>query len=297
MKPNDNLRGILTMAAAIALLSLMDMGLKLLAQHYPPIQVAALRGLASWPLVTTWVLLTVPLRTLFAVRWPLHLLRVLIGIGMMTTFVYAIRDLPLTTAYTLFFVAPLIITALSGSFLGERVGWRRWAAILAGFCGVLVAMRPTGDGLLSWASLAVLGAATGYAVSAITVRVLSRSDSTQAMVFWLITGMGFGAAALAAPVWQPIQPQHWWLIGTIAIVGTLGQYAITEAFSRGEASVIAPIEYTALAWSLGFDAWRGDHLPDRWMWLGTVIIVASGVYLMRHERKANVELTRPDPSV
>lgn len=296
MKNTDNLRGILAMTSAMALLSLMDMGLKLLSQHYPPLQVAALRGLASWPFVAVWAFGTVGVRALLRVRWPLHALRIALGILMMSAFVYAIRELPLSTTYSLFFVAPLLITALSGPLLGERVGARRWLAILAGFGGVLIAMRPAGGGLLSWATLAVLAAATGYAVSAITVRVLSRTDSTQAMVFWLMTGMGFGAAALAAPGWVPIEPAHWWLIGGVAVVGSLGQYAITEAFSRGEASVIAPIEYTTLAWGLGFDLLRGDRLPDAGMWLGAAIIVASGIYLMRHESKATVELTRPDPS-
>ena len=120
----NNRRGMVTMLIAIGLLSVMDMGLKLLAQHYPPIQVAALRGLASWPLVLVWVLATTGLRPLLRARWPLHVLRICIGIGMMTTFIFAIRDLPLTTAYTLFFIAPLLITALSGPLLGEQVGLR-----------------------------------------------------------------------------------------------------------------------------------------------------------------------------
>lgn len=284
----NNRRGMVTMLIAIGLLSIMDMGLKLLAQHYPPIQVAALRGLASWPLVLVWVLATTGLRPLLRARWPLHALRACLGIGMMTTFIFAIRDLPLTTAYTLFFIAPLLITALSGPLLGEQVGLRRWLAIAAGFVGVLVAMRPGSTGLDSWAALAVLGAATGYALSAITVRVLARTDSTQVMVFWLVTSMGFGAAVLAAPGWVPLRSEDLWLIAGVGLIGTLGQYAITEAFKQAEASAIAAVEYTALVWSLGFDAWRGDRLPDAWMWTGCAIIIASGLYLMRLERKPTV---------
>ena len=290
----NNRRGMVTMLIAIGLLSVMDMGLKLLAQHYPPIQVAALRGLASWPLVLVWVLATTGLRPLLRARWPLHVLRICIGIGMMTTFIFAIRDLPLTTAYTLFFIAPLLITALSGPLLGEQVGLRRWLAIVAGFVGVLVAMRPGSAGLDSWAALAVLAAATGYALAAITVRVLSRTDSTQVMVFWVITGMGFGAAVLAAPGWVPLRSEDLWLIAGVGLIGTLGQYAITEAFKQGEASAIASVEYTALVWSLGFDAWRGDRLPDAWMWAGCAIIIASGLYLMRLERKPTVTVPEAD---
>ena len=118
------------------------------------------------------------LRALLRVRWPLHLLRGALGIAMMASFVYALRTLPLSTAYSIFFVAPLLITALSVPILRERVGPRRCTAIAVGLLGVLVVLRPTGEGMLTLAGLAVLLAAFGYAVSAITVRVLSRTDST-----------------------------------------------------------------------------------------------------------------------
>jgi drug/metabolite transporter (DMT)-like permease len=147
---NRNLPGILLMLCAVGLLSLMDAGLKELAQRYPPFQLGALRALASLPWALAWILATTGLRPLLRVRWPLHLLRGVIGIGMMGAFVYALSLLPLTTAYTLFFVAPLFITLLSVLLLGERVNAGRWLAIAVGFAGVLIAMRPTGEGLLSW---------------------------------------------------------------------------------------------------------------------------------------------------
>ena len=283
--PASNLRGIVTMFFAVSLLSLMDVLLKVLSEHYPPLQVGALRAAASWPLALIWVLATTGLRPLLQVRWPLHLLRGVLGITMMASFVYAVSVLPLTTTYTLFFVAPLMITALSVPLLGERVGPKRWIAIAVGFAGVLVALRPTGEGMLTWAGIAALVGAAGYAVSAITVRVLARTDSTQSMVFWLLTMMAVGSAALAAPHWVAIQPEHWIWIAGVGVIGILGQYAITEAFRHGEASVLAPIEYTALAWGLGFDLMLWGVLPDGVTWVGAAIIVASGIYLMRHERE------------
>ena len=156
---NPNARGIVTMLCAVALLSLMDAGLKLLAPHYPALQVAALRALASWPLALIWVIATTGLGALLRVRWPLHLLRGALGVAMMGTFIYGLRTLPLTSALTIFFVAPLLITALSVPLLGERVGPARWLAILAGFGGVLIALRPSGEGTLSWAGVAILGCA------------------------------------------------------------------------------------------------------------------------------------------
>lgn len=272
------------MLAAVALFSLMDAGLKGLSTEYPPFQVAALRGAASLPFVLAWATMTTGLRPLLRVRWSLHLLRGVFGVAMMASFVHALRTLPLSTAYSIFFVAPLLITALSVPMLRERVGPRRWSAIAVGLLGVVVLLRPSGEGLGSFASLAVLLAATMYAVSAITVRVLARTDSTQAMVVWLMALLALGAGALAWPQWVPLQAEHAWLIAGIGLAGALGQVAITEAFRLGEASLIAPLEYTALVWGVLLDLALWGVLPDAVTWLGAAIIVASGLYLLRRER-------------
>lgn len=285
----DNLRGIVTMLCAVSLLSLMDAGLKQLSAHYPPLQVTALRSLASWPFVAIWVTSTTGLKAMFRARWGLHLLRGAIGVATLSLFVFGIRYLPLSTAYTLFFVAPMIITALSALVLRERVQPARWIIIGIGFAGVLIALRPTGHGVFTWAGVAILLGAFGYSVSAITVRVLGRTDSTQSMVFWVLTLMALGALALAAPDWVHISGDDWMLIGAVGLVGAMGQFAITDAFRRAEASVIAPIEYTALAWSINFDAWVWHMLPDAMTWVGAAVIIASGLYLIRHERAAHVE--------
>ena len=289
MSRHNNFRGIVLMLFAVGLLSCMDAGLKQLSAHYPPLQVCALRGMASLPFVALWAFWTVGMRALMRVRWTLHLVRGAVGVATLTSFVYGLRFLPLTTAYTLFFVAPLIITSLSALVLGEKVGAHRWAAILAGFAGVLVALRPTGEGALTWAGLAVLGAAVGYATSVVMVRVLGRTDSTQSMVFWVLVMMTLGSEVLALPDWVDVARGDWLLIAGVGLVGALGQYGLTEAFARAEASVIAPLEYTALAWGLGFDLALWGVLPDRVTWLGAAIIVLAGVYLMRRERRDGAE--------
>ncbi len=285
-------RAVVTMLAAVALFSLMDALLKLLSAHYPSIQVAALRGAASLPLVLVWALLTTGWRSLLHVRWPLHLLRGALGVMMIAAFVYGLRTLPLSTAYSIFFVAPLLITALSVPFLGERIGPRRWIAIAIGLIGVLVVLRPTGEGVMTTAGLAIFLSALGYAVSAITVRVLARTDSTQAMVVWVMAAMAIGAGALAAPGWVALRGEHAWLIAGLGISGALGQYAITEAFRLGEASLLAPLEYSALLWGVLLDLTLWQVLPDGMTWVGAAIIVASGLYLLRRER-VHVEAGHP----
>jgi len=286
------MRAALTMLAAVAVFSSMDAGLKLLSAHYPPFQVAALRGGASLPLVLAWALSTDRPRSLLHVRWPLHLLRGAMGVAMMASFVYALRTLPLATAYSIFFIAPLLITALSVPFLGERVGPRRWIAIAVGLLGVVVLLRPSGEGMLSLAAIAVLLAALMYAVSAITVQLLARADSTQAMVVWVMVLMTIGAGAIAAPHWVAIRPADLWLVAGVGVAGAIGQYAITEAFRLGEASLLAPLEYTALVWGVVLDATLWGVLPDSITWVGAAIIIASGLYLVRRER-VHAESERP----
>ena len=272
------------MLVSVALFALMDAGLKTLSAHYPPFQVAAMRGLSSLPLVLGWALASAGAGALLRVRWPLHLVRGVLGIVMMASFVYALKRLPLSTAYSIFFVAPLLITALSVPILGEHVGPRRWTAIAVGLLGVLVVLRPTGEGVLTLAGLAVLVAAFGYAVSAILVRVLARTDRTQAATFWLLALMALGAGLLAWPGWVPLRGEHAAIIAGIGIAGALGQYTITEAFRSGEASLVAPLEYSALVWGVLLDLSLWGVLPDGLTWLGAAIIVGSGLYLIRRER-------------
>jgi len=290
-KPS-HLPAISLMLLAVALFALMDAGLKLLSPHYPPLQVAALRGLASLPLVLVWVAWTARPNTLWRVHWPLHVLRGVLGIGMMFGFVYGLRTMPLSTAYAITFVAPMLVTAMAGPLLGEKVGPGRWLAIVVGLVGVLVVLRPTGQGMATLGGLAILLAAICYAASAITVRLLAQRDSIQAMVLWFIVLLSLGAGVLAAPNWRPLQVADLWVIAGVGVSGSLAQVALTEAFRRGEASLIAPFEYSALVWGVGLDLALWHVLPDGVTWIGAGIIVVSGLYLLRRE-KVHMESEHP----
>jgi drug/metabolite transporter (DMT)-like permease len=287
-----NLRSIQAMLAAVVLFSLMDTTMKLLAAEFPPMQVAALRSLASLPLVCAYVAWRGAYRSILRVRWPLHLLRAVIGIVMLALFAFGLQSLSLAEAYTIFFIGPILITALSVFVLGERVDAPRWIAIAVGMAGVLVVLRPSGQGFLTIGGLAVLVSAVCYAVSAVAGRVLARSERSEHMVFWLMLMMAAGATLLAAPGWVAVQARHLPLLGALAVSGFMAQLAITEAFSHGEASVVAPFEYTALAWGVAIDWLMWKTLPDRYTLLGAAIIVGSGLYLIRHET-AHAEAEHP----
>jgi drug/metabolite transporter (DMT)-like permease len=287
-----NVRGAWVMVAAVASLALMDGALKTLSPHYSPLQITTMRALGTLPVTIVWVLFSRGVGQLIHVRFPLHLLRGVISIVMLSLFTFGIRTLPLSEAYTIFFVAPLLITALAALVLREHVDVARWLAIGVGFAGVLVVLRPSGAGVLSLPGLAVLGTAIGYAISAITTRVLGRTDTSQSMVFWLMLLMAIGSAAFGWTSWRPIQPAHWPVIGALAVTGSVGQLAITEAFKRAEASLIAPLEYTALAWGVALDWLFWQTLPSARTLLGATVIVASGIYLIRRERLP-VAVSRP----
>lgn len=286
---SGNLRSIVFMLAAVGFFALMDAVLKTLAARYPVLQIAALRGLTALPLVLVYIAWRGAWHTVLKVRWPLHLLRGVLGITMLALFTMGVRELPLSAAYTLFFISPLLITALSVPVLKERVPGAHWWAIGIGFIGVLIALRPSGQdlqaGFVTVGGLATLGAALCYAVAAVTGRFASRTDSSESMVLWMMLMMAVGAGALALPGWVAIQRADAPLLLALAITGFCGQLAITEAFRHGQASAVAPFEYSALAWGLGLDWLIWQTLPSSHTWLGAAIIIASGLYLVRRERR------------
>jgi len=289
-----NLGAIAWMVTAVGVLSLMDAAMKWLAPHYPPLQVAAMRGMASLPIVVVWLALRGGLRQVVRVRWVLQIARGLMSVLMLACFVYAVRVLPLADAYSIFFVSPLLITALSVPILGEHVDARRWAAIAVGLLGVLVVLRPTGAGALTLAGVAALTAAACYSTSAITMRVLGRTDTTGSMMFWFTALVAVGAGGLAAPTWVDVRAEHWPVLAIVALTGALGQYAVTEAFRRGEASVVAPFEYTAIGMGVTLDWVLWSTRPQPRMLAGAAIVIAAGLYLIHRERtRPRLEAERP----
>ncbi|MBV8876108.1 MAG: DMT family transporter [Gammaproteobacteria bacterium] len=283
------------MIAAVALFSLMDGILKLLAARYPTMQVAALRGATSLPFTLLPVLLQGRLQDLRPRRWPMHLLRALLYVVVLVGFIYAVRELSLANAYSVFLSAPLLVAALSVPLLGERIDWRNWIAVLVGLAGVLTMLRPTTSGLSALGALAALMGATAYALSAIAVRVLTRSDTTVSVVFWTVGLMTVFASAIAAPGWVPIEHDDWkWLAG-LGVLAALGQFLLTEAFRSAPPSVVTPFEYTALLWGVAIDRAVWHVLPSARVCFGGGIVIASGLYLIWHQRRLSALESAREP--
>jgi drug/metabolite transporter (DMT)-like permease len=286
----ESLRGIGAMLIAVAAFAAMDAILKVLVVAYPPMQVSALRGASSLPFVLAGVALFGRWRDVVPRRLDLHLARGVLGVVMIAGFVYSLKTLSLADAYSIFFVAPLMVTAFAVPILGERVDWRRWLAIFAGLAGVLAMLRPSTGSLGTLGALGALASALAYALSAISVRVLTRTDTTASMVCGFLVLLTVFCGALAAPGWVPIRPQDWLWIAALGAIGSVGQHFITEAFRHAPASVIAPFEYTALVWGVAIDWAFWGLLPGARVFLGGGVVIGAGLFLIWRERQLHREL-------
>ena len=283
------------MLAAVATFAVMDLSMKYLAETYPAMQVTFIRGLASLPFIVIATGYFGRWQHLKPNRWALHLLRGVLQVTTLYFFVYAVRRLSLANAYAIFMSAPLLITALSVPFFGERVGWHRWLAVVVGMIGVLVVVRPSAEGLepggmAILGGLAAIASAAAYALGALLIRVLQPTETSAATMFWALLLTALFAGILSIPGWVPVLWDHWYWIVVIGVMGALGQHFLTEAFRLTSPSAVAPLEYTALAWGMLFDWLLWTTVPSARMLFGAGIIVASGLYVIHRERvRAAVE--------
>jgi drug/metabolite transporter (DMT)-like permease len=209
-----------------------------------------------------------------------HLLRTILAVGAMFGFFYGLSKMPLVTAFTLGYTAPLMVTALSAVFLDEPVGWRRWSAVTFGFVGVLIMLRP-GTGELSLASIAVLLAAFCYACQAITARKLSATESTLALSFYVVVGPLIVSTALLSPQnWLSPDVMGWALLIAAGASSVIAWIGLVNGYRAASPALLAPLEYTALIGGAiaGYVFW--NEIPDIWVAVGALIIVASGLFVV-----------------
>jgi drug/metabolite transporter (DMT)-like permease len=281
----DTMKAIGMMSLGVCFLSAMDLALKQLVEHYPSMQVVFLRCITSAPLLAAWILIRN--RRAFQVKYPKnHLLRAVIGLIMLYAIGESFRELQLSDAYAVFFAAPLLITILSGPILGEKAGPYRLAAAAVGFVGVLIVLQPgMNSQLISYGSVMALVCVVAYSFMALLLRRMGHHDSTAAIAFWFISLVGVGAGLFSILDWKPMQWHHWpWLV-LLGLTGTLGQLMLTGAFKRASVAVIAPIDYTHMIWAViyGYIFW--GHLPGMNTWIGTAVIVSSGLYIIFREHR------------
>jgi drug/metabolite transporter (DMT)-like permease len=284
-KASENLRGIAAMSSAVFMFAIMDASMKRLSQSYGPFELSCLRCASSIAILTVPVAWSGSWRSLRPANPLLHIVRALLGIVMMSSFVYAVRRLSMAETYSLFLCAPLLMTALSVPLLGERVPLRRWLTIAVGLGGVIIMLRPGSKGFVSIAAATAAAAACCYALSALTVRRLGKTNSSATMVVWWLLLVGIGSGVLAAPEWQRVASADWVWLGAVGVTGALGQFWITDAFRRAPPSVVAPFEYSSILWALGIDWFFWSVLPSAIVVTGATVVIACGLVIIWDERR------------
>jgi drug/metabolite transporter (DMT)-like permease len=268
------------MAAGMALLTMTDALSKWLTAGYPVGEILFFRALFMFPIIGLLAARAGGWAALRVHRYRDQVVRAVFVVMSTFLFLTGLTRLPLADTIAIVFAGPLMVTALAGPVVGEKVGWRRWLAVLVGFAGVMVMIRP-GAGAFTWFALFPLTGALAGALRDLVTRRISASESSLA-ILWFSAVAITGAAALTMPFGWHLPTAH--DLGLLALTGLLlggANFLLIETFRLAEASLVIPFKYTTMVWAIlyGYLFW-GD-LPDRWVVSGAVLVVVSGLYVMR----------------
>jgi drug/metabolite transporter (DMT)-like permease len=197
-------------------------------------------------------------------------------------FFYGLMFMPLVSALTLAFTAPLIVTALSVPMLGEHVGWRRWLAVVIGFAGVMIILRP-GTGLFNFAAVAVLGSAACYAGLAITARKLAATETSFSLSVYVLVGPLLASVCLIPGDYVEPDAFGWFLFILAGLCSAGAWIGVVGGYRRAPPALLAPLEYTALIGAAAAGYWIWDEVPDRWVVIGALTIIGSGLFIVYRE--------------
>ena len=274
---------ILLVVAAVSLYAVIDGLAKVMVQDMDVLQIIWSRFAFSLPLLP--LIVGSRWRELLGTERPgLQIARGLIPIIAGGAVVLALRVMPLADATALMFASPLMLTALAVPLLKERVGLHRWSAVIIGFVGVLIIVRP-GGGTMQWAALLPLITAFVYALYQIATRVLSRSAPPLVSFTYMVI-VGTVASTLALPfVWRTPNGLGWALMAVSGLLHGLAHYLVTRAFTLAPAAILAPFNYTQLIGATVMGYLLFGDLPDRWTIVGALVIVAAGLYVAYREQR------------
>lgn len=276
------IKGISYMIATVFLLSISDAAAKWLAPHYPAVQIVCMRALLGVGPALCLVVWSEGRRGLVTSHLFAHTVRSVLMLVSWLLFIIAIRSISLANAYTLVFGAPLFMTLFGRVFLGERVSQPRWVAVIGGFIGVLIVLSPASMGFNAAALIALL-AAVVWAVTSIIARRLSQQEPSTRILFYYMAISVVATAPFAVSSWTPIAAVHLPVFVVTGIVGVAAHWLLAQAFRYGEVSLISPFEYTGLVWAMVLGYWLWGDVPTTGILGGGALIIASGIYMIRHE--------------
>ena len=288
----STLNGALLALLSFAIYATSDAIVKYMGASYSPFQNIFFSGLFGFPLVAIMLMTDRSEGNLIPRKPAMTLLRsALVVVNAICGF-YAFATLPMSEAYPIFFASPLLITLFAIPMLGERVGLHRGLAIVVGLLGVLVVLRP-GQSHLGLGHLAAIAAAVIFAVNSVLVRITGQSvRSVVIMLYPMIANTVVSGLALPF-VYQPLPLAHLGLLAAMATLSFLGGVIAIAAYRRAQAAIVGTMQYSQIIWASIFGAVIFHEKSDVWTLVGTVIIIASGIYIVLREGTPAVSNTKP----
>jgi drug/metabolite transporter (DMT)-like permease len=301
------LAGVLSLVVGIAVFSVQDLIIKLISDSYPVHEAMAIRGIVALPILLALVAVTGGLPGLLSRHAPVLALRGTVMFSAYTSYYLGLAALPFAICISLYFVAPIFMTLLSALVLKEPVSRRKWAAVIVGFVGILIVLRPERD-VFDPVALLPIYSGFAYAVSATIARKMGGEATAPVMAFYangiyLAAGLIMGAALAGSVLppgegksvsfllrpWSIPAPADLALLAACGAIAAVGTTLLTQAYRLSSPSTVAPFEYTALIWSLiyGWAVW--GEVPDGVAWAGIALVVTAGLYTLS---QAHPEPTR-----
>ena len=276
-------RGCFLMIAATLVFAAMHTAIRHVTQHLSGLEVAFFRNLFGLFVIAPLLMRYGP--ALFHTeKFGLHLLRAVINAVSMVCFFVGLSMTPIARATALTFTAPLFIALFSAIFLGEVFRWRRWTALLAGFLGALVILRPGLKEVDAGGALVIISSLL-WAIAVIDIKILGRTESSQTITAYVTVLLSVLTFIPALLVWQTPTLDAWGWLVFIGVIGTIGQIIVTEAIKLADMTVLMPFDFLKLVWAAFLGMIFFAEVPDALTWIGAAIVFASSFYIVWREAK------------
>jgi len=276
-------RGILLMCLSTVVFSIMHASVRFVSSDLPPFQIAFFRNLFGLAFLVPF-LVGAGFAQLRTRRLGLHAVRGLVNVCAMLMFFSSLAITPLATVTALSFTAPIFAAVLSFLVLRERFQIYRWAAIIAGFVGMLIILRP-GFVSIEFGAVLAAGAAALWAVAMIIIKILSRTDSSVAIVAWMGIFLCAFSIGPALWVWQTPTPSNLGWLAFIGLCGSIAQVSLSQSLKETEPTAVLPFDFLKLIWATALGVWFFGELPDALTYVGAAIIFSASLFITFRERQ------------
>ncbi|MEM7269255.1 MAG: DMT family transporter [Pseudomonadota bacterium] len=278
------MRGVLLMCASTVFFAVMHTAIRHATGSLHPFEVAFFRNVFGLAFLVPLIIGggVAQMRTQ---RMGLHAFRGLLNVIAMLLFFSAVSFTPLAKVTALSFTAPIFTAALSVLILGETFRLRRWAAIIIGFIGMLIILRP-GLAEVDAGSLMVVASALLWAVVMIIIKFLSRTETSVAITAWMAIFLSVYSLPPALMVWEWPTQADWFWLAFIGLSGSLAQVTLAQSLKETEPTAVLPFDFLKLIWAAILAAWLFGEIPDIYTWIGAAVIFTAGLYIAHRERTA-----------